>query len=51
LKDDKGQSRKFGFIGFKDNTAATTAQRKYDGTYVGVSKIKVEKAMTRDEEQ
>lgn len=38
-------------MGFKDRNAAALAQKNYDKTYLGVSKIRVEKAKTRDEEQ
>lgn len=48
MKDEKGQSRKFGFLGFKDSNAAVLAQKNYDKTYLGVSKIRVERAKTRD---
>lgn len=51
MRDQNGNSRKFGFLGFKDINSATLAQKNYDKTYLGVSKIRVEKAKTRDEEQ
>ena len=50
-KDEKGQSRKFGFVGFKDPNAATLAKKNYNKTYLGVSKVLVELAKTRDDEQ
>lgn len=37
-------------MGFKDANAAALAQKNFDKTYLGVSKIRVEKAKTRDEE-
>lgn len=51
VKDQNGNSRRFGFLGFKDVNSAALAQKNYDKTYLGVSKIRVEKAKTRDQEQ
>lgn len=51
VKNQKGESRKFAFVGFKDKNAAGLAQKNYDKTYIGVSKIRVEKARTRDQEE
>lgn len=49
VKDQNGISRKFGFIGFKDPNSAALALKKFDKTFIGASKIRVEKAKTRDE--
>lgn len=48
LKDQKGQSRKFAFVGFKDKNSAGLALKNYNKTYLGVSKIQIEKAKTKD---
>lgn len=50
-RDPNGVSRKFGFVGFKDKNAANLARKNYHNTYIGVSKIQVDRAKTRDEEQ
>jgi hypothetical protein len=38
-------------VGFKDKNAAGLAQKNYDKTYLGVSKIRVEIAKTRSDEE
>ena len=50
VKDQQGKSRKFGFVGFKDRNAAAIARKNYNKTFLGISKILIELAKTRDDE-
>lgn len=49
-RDHQGESRKFAFVGFKDPNAALLAKKNYNKTYLGVSKVLVDVAKTRDDE-
>jgi RNA recognition motif-containing protein len=42
LKNEDGNSRRLAFLGFKDKATAQMLKQKYDNTYLGASKIRVE---------
>jgi multiple RNA-binding domain-containing protein 1 len=48
--DQDGKSRRFAFLGFKDKKAAIEAKKKYNSTYMGVSKIAVDFAKLKENE-
>ena len=50
-KDDKGKSRGFAFVGFKSKGTAKKAQHKFGNTYMGASKIRVDLARLKGEEE
>lgn len=43
---ETNESRRFGFVGFRDNSISREARKKYDNTYFGVSKIRIDFART-----
>lgn len=51
VKDANGNSRKFGFVGFKDPNAAILAKKNLNKTYLGASKVIIELAKSRDDEK
>ena len=50
-KDEKGKSRGFAFVGFKSKATAKKAQHKFGNTYMGASKIRVDLARLKGEEE
>ena len=48
----KGEThRGFGFVGFRDNQSAKDAVKKFNGSFIGAQKIRVELAKTKDQIQ
>jgi multiple RNA-binding domain-containing protein 1 len=50
-RDAQGKSRGFAFVGFKGASDAAAAQKKFNNTFLGASKIRIEAARLRDEEE
>jgi multiple RNA-binding domain-containing protein 1 len=50
IRGDDGRSRKFAFVGFKDKNSSELAKKKYNNTYLGASKIMVDIARLKGEE-
>ena len=48
VKDEKGQSRKFAFVGFKELSRAQEIKKKYNNTYIGASRVLIDIAKNRD---
>lgn len=48
-RGDGGESRRFAFVGFKARETADLLKQKYDNTYLGASKIRIEIAKGREE--
>lgn len=44
VKNDQGESRRFAFIGFKGRDTGQMIKKKYDNTYLGASKVKIDVA-------
>ena len=50
-KDQQGKSRGFAFLGFKNTISASKAKKMYDNTYLGASRIRIDNAKLRNEEE
>lgn len=46
----QGVSRGFAFVGFRNSKTASLVKKTYDNTYLGTTKVKIDIAKLRDEE-
>jgi multiple RNA-binding domain-containing protein 1 len=50
VRTPQGVSRGFGFVGFRNPAAASKIKKTYDNTYIGTSKVRIDIAKLKDEE-
>lgn len=49
-RNEKGVSRGFAFVGFRNSTTASKVKKTYDNTYVGTTKVRIDIAKLKDDE-
>lgn len=49
-RNQQGISRGFAFVGFRSTVAAAQAKKRYDNTYLGTVKVRVDLAKLKEDE-